>query len=256
MAKKYTYRDSHKYAQKGGEYEVYYQTQPWQRFLWSREQEVILDILEKYFKGKDIYLLDFACGTGRITSFLEDRVTTSAGVDVSGSMLAIARRKLRRSEIIEADITTENVLQGRKFNLITAFRFFVNAEASLRFAAVKAIAGLLSEDGCFVFNNHQNYGSLWIKLLYMRHRQKNPQGIFNVMTIGEMKSLVEGVGLEIAELYPIGFFHPPKIPVPHALTSAIEDVGCKFKCLSRFSESPVAVCCWRGRQEALPRCRA
>jgi len=242
-----SYKDSHKYAQKGAEYEAFYQTQPWERFLWSREQKIILKILEKYFKGRDIHLLDFACGTGRITSFLEDRVKTSTGVEVSGSMLAIARRKLKRTEIIEADITAENVLRGRKFNLITAFRFFVNAEPALRCSAMQALAGLLSEDGYFVFNNHQSYGSPWIKLRWLRHRQINPQGIFNVMTIDEMKKLVACVGLEIVELYPAGFFHPPKISVPRAVCSAIENVCGVLKFLARFSESPVAVCRWRDR---------
>jgi len=250
------YRDSHKYAQKGAEYEAYYKTQAWERFLWSREQEIILRILEKYFRDRDIHLLDFACGTGRITGFLEDRVATSTGVDVSGSMLAIARQKLKRTEIIEADITTENVLQGRKFNLITAFRFFVNAEPSLRSATMKAIAGLLSEDGYFVFNNHQSYGSLWIKLRYLRHRQIKSQGIFNVMTVEQMRRLVECVGLEIVELYPVGFFHPPKISVPPVLCNAIENVCGTLKFLARFSESPVAVCRWRGKQKVMPRFRA
>ncbi|MFQ6035804.1 MAG: class I SAM-dependent DNA methyltransferase [Sedimentisphaerales bacterium] len=242
MKKEYTYRDSHKYPGKGTEYEAYYETQPWQRFLWSREREIILRILEKYFAGKDIHLLDFACGTGRITSFLEERVKTSTGVDVSSSMLAIAQKKLKRTEIIKADITTNDVLKGRKFNLIMAFRFFVNAEPALRSAAIEALAKLLSEDGYFVFNNHQSLGSPWIKLLYMRHQQKNPHGIFNVMTLNEMEKLVEGVGMEIVELYPVGFFHPPKIPVPQILTVAIENVCCKFKSLARFSESPIAVC--------------
>jgi SAM-dependent methyltransferase len=242
-----SYKDSHKYAQKGAEYEAFYQMQPWEGFLWSREQKIILKILEKYFKGRDIHLLDFACGTGRITSFLEDRVTTSTGVDVSGSMLAVATRKLKRTEIIKADITTENVLQGRKFNLITAFRFFVNAEPALRCAAMQALAGLLSEDGYFVFNNHQSYGSPWIKLRWLRHRQINPQGIFNVMTIGQMRELVECVGLEIVELYPAGFFHPPKIAIPRAVSRAAENVCSRIKFLARFSESPVAVCCRRNR---------
>ena len=242
MGKKYTYRDSHKYAQKGAEYQAFYEMQPWEKFLWSREQKIILKILEKYFKGRDIHLLDFACGTGRISGFLEERVTTSTGVDVSGSMLAVARTTLKRTEIIEADITTENVLQARKFNLITAFRFFVNAEPSLRSAAMRALAGLLSEDGYFVFNNHQNYGSLWIKLRCVRHRQVNPQGIFNVMTIDQMRKLAEGVGLEIVELYPVGFFHPPKIAVPLVVSSAVEDVCGMLPALARFSESPVAVC--------------
>jgi SAM-dependent methyltransferase len=242
-----SYKDSHKYAQKGAEYEAFYQMQPWEGFLWSREQKIILKILEKYFKGRDIHLLDFACGTGRITAFMEERVKTSTGVDVSSSMLAIAKRKLKRTEIIKADITTEDVLQGRKFNLITAFRFFVNAEPALRCSAMQALAGLLSEDGYFVFNNHQSYGSPWIKLRWLRHRQINPQGIFNVMTIGQMRELVECVGLEIVELYPAGFFHPPKIAIPRAVSRAAENVCSRIKFLARFSESPVAVCCRRNR---------
>jgi len=248
MAKEYTYRDSHKYPTKGVTYDEHYETIPWRRFLWSREQEVILRILEKYFAGKDIHLLDFACGTGRITSFLENRVKTSTGVDVSSSMLAIAREKLKRTEIIEADITSGNVLRGRKFNLITAFRFFLNAEPELRYAAIRAIVTLLAQDGYLVFNNHQNLGSPWIRLRYIRHRQKNPEGIFNVMTIAEMQKLVEAVGLEIVELYPVGFFHPPRLPVSYRLNGVIDGAACKFKCLSRFSEDPVAVCGWRTSQ--------
>jgi ubiquinone/menaquinone biosynthesis C-methylase UbiE len=247
MTKEYSYIESHKYPSKGAEYETYYQTQRWERFLWSREQKIILQILGNYFSGKDVHLLDFACGTGRITGFLEDRVKTSTGVDVSGSMLSIARGKLKRTEIIEADVTVDNVLDGRKFNLITAFRFFVNAEPSLRSAAMDTLAGLLSEDGFFVFNNHQSYSSPWIKLLYIRHRKKNSQGIFNVMSIDEMSRLVEEVGMEIVELYPAGFFHPPKIVVPDVITGAIEKICCEFKFLARFSESPIAVCTWRTR---------
>jgi hypothetical protein len=79
----------------------------------------------------------------------------------------------------------------------------------------------------------------------MRHQKKNPKGIFNVMTINEMNRLVEQVGLEIVELYPAGFFHPPKIPAPQTITSAVENICCKFSSLARFSESPIAVCSWQ-----------
>jgi SAM-dependent methyltransferase len=244
-----SYRDSHKYAGKGVEYEQYYQTQAWERFLWSREKEVILRILDKYLAGSDIHLLDFACGTGRITSLLENRVKTSTGVDVSGSMLAVAGEKLARTEIIEADITAENVLKPRKFNLITAFRFFLNAEPHLRIAAIGALTELLADDGYFVFNNHHNLGSPWIKLLDMCHRYRNPDGIFNVMSMNDMRNLVEAAGLEIVKIYPIGFFHPPKILVSYWLNRAIDNVACRFKFLSGFSESPIAVCRWSKNQK-------
>lgn len=239
---KISYRESHKYEGKGAEYEAYYQNKAWQRFLWSREQEIILRILEKYFTGKDIHLLDFACGTGRITELLENRVKTSTGIDVSGSMLAIAREKLKRTEIIETDITAENVLKPRKFNLITAFRFFLNAEPELRSAAIKAIAELLDEDGYLVFNNHQNSGSPWIKLRYTRHRKKNPEGTFNVMSIEQMKNLAEEAGLEIVEIYPAGFFNPPKVPVSYRLNRTIDWAAEKFRFMNQFSENLIAVC--------------
>jgi predicted TPR repeat methyltransferase len=248
MTKKYSYKDSHKYSTKGAKYEAYYDTQLWEKFLWTREQKIIKQILDKYFTGRDIHLLDFACGTGRITSFLEGCVKTSTGVDVSASMLTIARGKLKRTKIIEADITVDSVFEGRKFNLITAFRFFVNAEPSLRSAAMQALSKLLSEDGYLVFNNHQSYGSPWIKMLYMRRQQKNSRSIFNVMTIDEMNKLVEGVGMEIVELYPAGFFHPPKIAIPQMVTGAVEKICCRFNSLAQFSESPIAVCTWRDRQ--------
>jgi predicted TPR repeat methyltransferase len=241
-ATKISYRESHQYAAKGAEYERHYETQAWEKFLWSREQEIILKILEKYFAGRDVHLLDFACGTGRITSFLEDRVTTSTGVDVSDSMLAIARQKLQRTEIIEADITTENILKPRTFNLITAFRFFLNAEPDLRSMAIGELVDLLAVDGYLVFNNHHSLGSPWIKLLYARHRRKNPEGIFNVMSIEQMAGLAGSAGLEIVEIYPVGFFHPPKVPVSYRLNRAIDNIVCRFKSLDRFSESPIVVC--------------
>ena len=247
---KVSYKDSHKYETKGAEYEAYYQNKTWQKFLWSREQEIILKILDKYFTGKDVHLLDFACGTGRITEFLENRVKTSTGVDVSGSMLAIAREKLKRTEIIEADITAENppgdglrhIFKPRKFNLITAFRFFLNAEPELRSAAIKAIAELLDDDGYLVFNNHQNSGSPWIRLRHAHYRRKNPEVIYNVMSIEQMNKLVEEAGLEIIDIYPVGFFNPPKVPVSFHLNRAIDQATSKLKFLNRFSENLIAVC--------------
>jgi len=239
---KISYRESHKYKEKGAEYEAYYQNKAWQRFLWSREQEILIKILEKYFAGKEVNLLDFACGTGRIAEFLENRVKTSTGVDLSGSMLAVAMEKLKRTEIIEADITVENILKPRKFNLITAFRFFLNAEPELRSAAIKAIAELLDDNGYLVFNNHQNSNSPWVRLRYAHYRKKNPEGIYNVMSIEQMKNLVEEAGLEIIEIYPVGFFHPPKIPVPFCLSHAIDWAASNFRFMNKLPENLIAVC--------------
>jgi SAM-dependent methyltransferase len=86
-----TYTDSHTTPGKGRQYDEYYGSDPWARYLWSREQEVLAQALDEFLGGRSVRALDFACGTGRICSFLESRVASCSGVDVSEAMLGEAR---------------------------------------------------------------------------------------------------------------------------------------------------------------------
>ena len=236
-----SYGDSHKAEGMGERYDHLYATDLWHMFLWSREQRILSDFLDSYFQGRDIHLLDFACGTGRLTSFFENRVTTSVGVDVSESMLEKARQRLNRTELIQADLTKGNVLQGRKFNLITAFRFFLNAEPKLRQAVMAVLVPLLTEDGYFVFNNHRNISSPMVRLRYI-WGCKIRGGRGNFMSTKEMKNLVEDFGLEVAKIFPVGFLSLPKGSLPESWNHTIDSIGMKFKWLAPYSESPIMVC--------------
>ncbi|MBA7710318.1 hypothetical protein ES703_119258 [subsurface metagenome] len=236
-----SYRDSHKKEGMGERYDNFYATNSWHRFLWSREQEILSDFLDSYFQNRDIHLLDFACGTGRLTNFFENRVTTSVGVDVSESMLEKARKKLNHTELIQADLTKENVLQGRKFNLITAFRFFLNAEPGLCRSVLAALVPLLAEDGYLVFNNHRNRTSplVWIRYVWAR---KIRRGTPNFMTFKDVKDMVKEARLEIVRIYPVGFLSLPKGSLPESWNHAVDKIATKFKIPPIFSESPVIVC--------------
>ena len=63
--------------------------------MWKYEQALIDDLLSSHLANRDVSLLDFACGSGRITQFLETRVSRCTGIDVSKSMLDRARAKLK-----------------------------------------------------------------------------------------------------------------------------------------------------------------
>lgn len=236
-----SYRNSHLAEDKPAAYDQCFM-EPRQKYLWSREQMALSDFLDRYLKGRRINCLDFACGTGRITSFIENCVDKSTAVDVSRPMLDKARQKLSRTELIHADITKENVLLGRKFDLITAFRFFLNAEPKLRINALKTLSGLLAEDGFIVFNNHRNRTSplVWIRQLYYHRIRKNYQA--NFMSMGEVKQLVSESGLNIVRIYPVGSFPIPKIRFSNKLNSIMHPFTSRLRCLDIFSESPIVVC--------------
>ena len=207
MADAGSYRESHTDTGRGRRYDRFYATDPWVKFLWFREQQVLEDILHTYFAGGEVNLLDFACGTGRIAGFLESRVATAVGVDISEPMLEAARQNLKRTELISADHTRDPVLQGRRFNLITAFRFFTNAEPELRREALKGLVPLLAEDGCLVFNNHRNRSSPTMVLGHaVQTRPAGPH--IRVMSIAEMRNLVAPFGLEMVKVVlKAGFVH-------------------------------------------------
>jgi ubiquinone/menaquinone biosynthesis C-methylase UbiE len=237
MSVEKSYTESHKEKGKGAGYDEHYSTDRWRRFLWSQEQRALKNIIDTFFKGQKVHLLDFACGTGRICKFFEPYVETVTGVDVSESMLEIARQKLAKAQVLHADITRETVLNGRKFNLITAFRFFLNAEPQLREAALKALVPLLADDGYLVFNNHRNSTAPLVRFKYERaHNQRN------LMSMQETNDLMQKFGLKIVKLYPIGFLPLPKIKLPQCCNNAIDGIARNFKSLENFSESPIVVC--------------
>jgi SAM-dependent methyltransferase len=235
-----SYVDSHKAPGKGVEYDAYYSSDHEAQYLWQQERRVLVRLLHEFFDGRSAHLLDFACGTGRITSFLETRVESSCAVDVSDSMLEVARQKLVRTRLLKVNLLEENPFPNNHFNLITAFRFFLNAELELRAAAWRALTPLLADDGCLVFNIHQNRHSLyyWPKRLYCRARHREP---VTTLAIGECAHALKQVGLKIIRIYPVGFLRIPKLHFPDRIREVIDGAAMRSDLLSRFSDSPIIV---------------
>jgi len=77
-----SYRTSHIHPDKGKTYHALFSQSPYRSMVWQFEKQILNNILEEYFKEEEIDHLDFACGTGRILSYLEGKTTTSTGSHV------------------------------------------------------------------------------------------------------------------------------------------------------------------------------
>ena len=161
------YRQSHMSPGKGVSYATSFQTDPWRLYTWEMEKVFLDCVVLSFLKAKEINLLDFACGTGRVLQYLCPKVHTAVGVDVSETMLAEARKIAPDATTLQADITKNDVLGHRRFNLITAFRFFPNAQESLRREVIDVLMRHLSDDGVIVFNNHRNASAIRFVLCRM-----------------------------------------------------------------------------------------
>ena len=131
--------------------------------MWKIEQRILDRVLDQIHgeQATEIAYLDFACGTGRVLAFVSARTVSASGVDISEAMLIVAATSAPKAELISADITLGNSpLAGRVFDLITAFRFFPNAEESLRTEAISALSACLKPGGRLILNNHRSRSSL------------------------------------------------------------------------------------------------
>lgn len=206
---KTNYRMSHQSEQVSRVYdEVLYKQGTYDDVLWRREQY----ILEKEFtllqtKVTSISLLDFACGTGRILAFLEHKVNNAVGVDIAEEMLSRARQVVRNARLIKADLTRMDPLQGEQFDLITAFRFFLNAESELREEAMAVLSQKLrNQDSALIFNMH---GNLWSSRMFTKWWLRLKGKHLSTSTRREMELLAERHGLRVVRWY--GFGMLPKI---------------------------------------------
>ncbi len=132
---------------------------PGRTLMWHLEKIVLQEIISELNSQT---ILDFACGTGRISSFIEDKFPESKiyGIDISPSMLDIARSHSVRTCYKIMDSRSAILHYGEKFfDLILSFRFFANAEPALRLSIGSDLACLLSDEGTLIINNHRNFWS-------------------------------------------------------------------------------------------------
>ena len=237
-----SYLYSHMDEKKGIAYEHYYADDPWVKYLWLREQEVLRRIIREFYPSHEVRLLDFACGTGRILSALEGSVSSSFGIDVSESMLDVAKTKLRNSGLILGNLLNEKHFESETFDLITAFRFFVNAEPEMRIQALQALHPLLKQEGYLVFNNHHNRYSIRRSCQRWTAALKSRPCNVNFLTIQECHDLAEKTGFEIVKTYSVGLLHVPKIALPPWIYQAFDRFVGECRAFAQFSESPVFVC--------------
>ena len=148
-----TYRDSH--VGKGADYDLALARDPFDAYMARREREIVLALLARLQRAGVRRSLDFACGTGRITQLLDGVVEACFAVDVSDSMVAPARAKCPRTQFFIQDII-DRPLPIAPVQLVTAFRFFGNAEDSLRARALQAIHRYLVPGGYLLLNDHEN----------------------------------------------------------------------------------------------------
>jgi ubiquinone/menaquinone biosynthesis C-methylase UbiE len=146
------YRQSH--LDKGGTYDETITASPFDAYMAKWEAQYLREIVPGLTQGRGRYL-DFACGTGRITATVAPMVAESVGIDVSDSMLAVARQKCPSTRFVCADLARQAVDVG-VFDLVTSFRFFGNAEDDLRRAVLGAISRLLRNGGHLIINSHRN----------------------------------------------------------------------------------------------------
>lgn len=243
------YRKSHTAPEKGATYASSFQKNNNLRFTWEWERTTLDRIFDDMgftptSKGGDY--LDFACGTGRILGHLEDRFERPVGVDVSESMLSQAREAVQVAELKSADLTSEKIFGERNFDVVSAFRFFVNAQSELREAVMKELSSLLADDGRLVFNVHVNRNSLFsrVMLLY-KWLKRDRSGEFRTMSLGEAKDLLEKNGLTVEKAYHRGvipIFNDTSEAPPFSLLRPIENLFSRLGLFRGISRYVIFVC--------------
>lgn len=211
------YSDSHKH--KGQAYHDRFSKLPGRRLVWDIERDFILSIADRI--GPIGTHLDFAGGTGRIAGALEDRSATQIVLDVSASMLAIAGSQLKKARIVCADFRQDpDIVPDSSVDLVTAFRFFPNAEPGLRDAAMQFISRILRSGGTLICNNHRNFWSL----PYVAGRFVFSRDSSGGMKNRELLALAGRHGLELAKTESMGVIPQNErfAPLPWSAMKAIE----------------------------------
>lgn len=202
---KHSYRQTFQGNDAVVEYESRFAAGKYGRVLSDIEYQFLDQLLLRYPDPARLSYLDFACGTGRIISHVEGQVGSSVGIDVAQPMLDVAQIKLRRSRLVCKDVAVEGDVPEATYDLITSFRFFLNAEPPLRRRVMHALASRLrANDSRLVFSVQGILDSHKL-LSWAGHQVKaalsgRPTGM-RAMSMMTVRQLVAEADLEIEEVF-------------------------------------------------------
>ena len=195
---KYQYSQSHSHPEYGSKYEETY-IRGYYFYQWKYIEKPLIEKIFNKLKLLNVKsCLDIACGTGRILSVVEEHFSETYGIDVSESMLEQAKNKCSQSTLIRSDIT--QIPFNNTFDLITAFRYFLNAEEELREKTLSSVYSLLNKDGIFILNIHVNSRSIRGRYYTLRNKISG-KNIANVIEYDDLVSDLNKHGLFVTETY-------------------------------------------------------
>jgi SAM-dependent methyltransferase len=198
-----SYRESHLGAEKARSYdEDLWDARAAKGLDWMIEQRLLADILCSGISPPRRSVADFACGTGRVLEFLSRYFPTPVGIDVSPDMLALARARCPRATLILGDVTTTPDLAPGPFDLITTFRFFLNAEPGLRSEVLAWMRNSLRPGGLVIANFHLSPVSL--RGAYLRLRMA-PAARPPMMSAAKARRLFAAHGFTVRQLLGYSF---------------------------------------------------
>jgi SAM-dependent methyltransferase len=198
------YRESHSQSGYGKIYRKtyvsgYYAAQ-WQKI----ERPLLQRVFEELRTGGSRSYLDFACGTGRILQVGEGIFPHSAGVDISEDMAHHAREICKESVVHAPRDITRHPLDG-SFDVISAFRFFLNAQPDLRRDVLNAMARMQTPGGVLVCNTHVNSSSI----VGFAYRFRNwVTGTHTAATLGalEFTKILNDAGYDVSKTYAYSYW--------------------------------------------------
>jgi ubiquinone/menaquinone biosynthesis C-methylase UbiE len=188
--------------------------------IWELQRPVLAEIFQRHQAkvGHPLSLLDFACGTGRVTAYLEPLVKRVDGIDISAEMVAVARTRCAKARLQVGDILTQVDLLEKNYDVITAFRFLVNVEPEIRQRVLRALRQRISEpNGLLVVNVHGNSRSLrHPAIVWRRWRERSrPTGqMLNEMSPGETRRLLHECNFQVVKQFGFGILPPTLYRTP------------------------------------------
>jgi SAM-dependent methyltransferase len=206
----YDYRASHQAAGAGIDYDKTFEAGYCAPLRQNIERPLLENILCP-LGGRERTSLDLACGTGRITRVAAMFFGAVVGIDVSEATLMCASVP-ENVTLYCIDIT--KISLAETFDVVTAFRFFLNAEDSLRREALRAICRHLREGGELVCNIHLNATSP-VGLISRILNWACPRTPRSKLTMEQFSKVLREEGFEIVDTKAYGYLPRPGRFFPH-----------------------------------------